>query len=148
MILDKISNYNKYLQLNIYFKKAFNFILNADFNELQNGRFDIDSDNLFAIVSRVGTTKLTEAKMESHQRYIDIHFIISGSETMGWKALQNCQGKIGDFNFEEDYVLYQEECFMSFVLPSQTFVIHFPEDVHLPCLSTKELFKIVLKVKL
>ena len=78
MIVDDITNFKKYLGLNKYLKKAFDFLIDFDVNSFDNGKLIIESDNLYAIVSKIGDSNLSEIKMESHQKYIDIHFVIKG----------------------------------------------------------------------
>lgn len=148
MIVDDITNFKKYLGLNKYFKKAFDFLIDFDVNSFDNGKLIIESDNLYAIVSKIGDSNLSEIKMESHQKYIDIHFVIKGNETLGWKSLNYCDEKIGDFNIEKDYILYQEKEFMKFTITKNKFVVFFPEDVHVPSIHTSDLIKIVMKVKI
>ena len=50
MILDSIKNVSKYENLNIDFNSIVKFIERVDNENLENGRYDIDGDNLFALL--------------------------------------------------------------------------------------------------
>lgn len=148
MILDDLTNYKRYVNNHPLFNKAFDYLLNTNFNKLENGKHEIESDNLFAIISRNGDSLNSDCKMESHRKYLDIHFAAQGFDTIGWKSIVDCLGSIGTFNEADDYILYNEEDYLRFVLSENKFLIVYPEDVHAPLLETKGLLKVVVKVKL
>ena len=50
MILDSIKNVSKYEHLNIDFNAIVKFIERVDNENLENGRYDIDGDNFFALL--------------------------------------------------------------------------------------------------
>ena len=147
MILDDIKNHDKYRVMHPLFSKAFDFINESDLLNLSDGKHEIEGDELFAIVSRNGNSD-SVSKLEAHKKYIDIHYAVSGSDTIGWKALGDCISPVGSFNFENDYILYNDNDFIKIPLLQNKFMIVYPEDVHAPLLQTKDLFKLVLKIKL
>jgi biofilm protein TabA len=148
MILDDINNHKRYINNHPLFQQAFDFLVHTNFETLENGKHEINSDNMFAIVSRNGNSISEDSKMESHRKYIDIHFVVKGSDRIGWKSISDCKGSIGTFNVEDDYILYQEADYLSFNVTENKFLVVYPEDVHAPLLETKDLFKVVLKIKL
>jgi beta-galactosidase beta subunit len=52
MIIDTLQNASKYFCVHPLFAKAFDFINKSDLQKIEVGRFEIDSDNLKAIVSK------------------------------------------------------------------------------------------------
>ncbi len=147
MILDDLINCNRYANQHPLFSKAFDFLLSPNLDKLENGKHEIDSDNIFAIISRNGNSISENPKMESHKKYIDIHFVLKGYDRVGWKTISDCEGSIGTFNVEDDYILYHENDYLTMNLSKNKFLIVYPEDVHVPLLETIDLFKIVLKIK-
>ena len=63
--------------------KAFAYLKETDLANLKPGRYPIDGDNVFATVSEGPTRELDKTKWEAHQKYHDIHFVISGKEQIG-----------------------------------------------------------------
>ena len=46
MIIDTISNAEKYYKLGANFKTGFEFLQNNDLKKLENGKYSIDGDNV------------------------------------------------------------------------------------------------------
>ncbi len=88
MILDSLNNAEKYYNLHKEFKTAFEFLNQFDINSLETGEIKIN-DNVFAIVAQENSRKEDDAYLEAHRQYIDIQYIISGDEYMGWEAIKN-----------------------------------------------------------
>ena len=66
------------LMQNPHYAKAMEFIRTTDLNALENGRHEIDGDNLFVnIVDSVMKTP-QQARLEVHDKYIDIQVPLSG----------------------------------------------------------------------
>jgi len=72
MILDTLSNSDRYIHLHKNFSKAFDFIKSQDLETMEPGKYPIEGIELHASVSlKDGVTK-DEAKFEAHNHYIDI----------------------------------------------------------------------------
>jgi YhcH/YjgK/YiaL family protein len=147
MILDDIKNQDRYKLFHPLFPEAFDFINKNDLLNLTDGKHEIKGDELFAIISRNGNSDPV-SKLEAHKKYIDIHFAVNGSDTIGWKALGDCELPVDKFNVDNDYILYNDIDFIKVPLTQNKFMIVYPEDAHAPLLHTKDLFKLVLKIKL
>ena len=89
MIIDKIENSELYKSLHPRFDKAFEFIYKTDFSQLADGKYEIENDDIFAMVQEYNTKDKTEAKLEAHQKYIDIQYIHSGVELIGVAAFKD-----------------------------------------------------------
>lgn len=152
MIIDTLSNASKYYSVHPSFEKAFDYIIRnqADLATMEPGRYEIDGDNLKAIISdkKGMTVEESVAKFECHNKYIDIQFCINGYEQLGWKPREKCHNTKGDYNEEKDVQLYSDAPDMYFHLANGQFVVFFPEDVHAPMIGEGEIKKIVIKVKL
>src|SRR5471030_3238780 len=96
MILDKLENQNLYINQNNKFKKAFKFLVDNNLEEFVDGKYEIDSDNVYALVQSYATKNIEDTKMESHEKYIDIQYIVKGEETIIWSP-------INELIIEEEY---------------------------------------------
>lgn len=148
MILSELQNKNRYINLHPLFGKAFAFLEKENLSQLPEGKLEIDGDDLFAIISKPCTSAEEIPKLEVHKKYIDIHFIIAGTELFGWKNLSDCKGVEGEFDFEKDYVHYNDQDFTNLLLNKNAFLVVYPEDAHSPGIKTEQLHKVVLKIKL
>src|SRR5574342_662263 len=64
--------------------KAVEFLRVRRINELRDGKIEIDSVRVYAIVQRYETSKMDVPRFEYHQKYIDVQYIGSGEEIIGW----------------------------------------------------------------
>ena len=56
------------------FAKAFEFLRRPDLADLPDGRHEIDGDEIFAMISSPALKPFGTGKVESHRKYIDIHY--------------------------------------------------------------------------
>jgi len=150
MIIDTLNNAAKYFSVHPLFEKAFAYLTSKDLSALEDGKFEIDGDNLKAIVSNKNgmTAEESVSKFECHNKHIDIQVCIRGTETMGWKPRSDCREQKGDYNPEKDVLFFGDAPDMFFQLNDAQFVIFFPEDVHAPMIGEGPIKKIVVKVKI
>lgn len=152
MIVDTIRNAAKYFPIHTSFPKAFDYINRnlGDLATMEPGKYEIDGDNLKAIISNKKGMTAAESlsKFECHNKYIDIQLCIRGHELMGWKPREKCTVENGGYNAEKDVQLYTNDPDMYFSLTDGQFAIFFPEDVHAPMIGEGEIRKLVIKVKI
>jgi biofilm protein TabA len=148
MIVDTLSNADKYTGLHRNFSKAFQFIKKTDLAGIQPGKYPIEGDELHASVSLKDGVKDSEAKFEAHNHYIDIQVCPSGSEKMGWKPRSRCADPKTAYDSEKDVTFYNDKPETYFELHEGEFVIFFPEDVHAPMIGEGPIKKLVVKVRL
>lgn len=150
MIIDTIQNAPKYFTVHPLFEKAFNYIKNTNLASTEVGKYEIDGDNLKAIISSKNgmTAEESIAKFECHNKNIDIQLCISGHEQIGWKPREKCTAPKGEYNAEKDVQFYSDAPDTYFSLTDGQFAIFFPEDVHAPMIGDTEIKKLVIKVKI
>ena len=152
MIIDKLENARFYYELGENFKKAFDFFINTDIKSLENGKYELDGENLYVSVQDYETKSEEDGKFEAHQKYIDIQFIITGEEKLGYENIKNCTPTT-KYDEEKDIV------FLKNTKPSNefakategTFLIFMPQDAHMPCISINQpayVKKAVAKIKI
>ncbi|MEO8821975.1 MAG: YhcH/YjgK/YiaL family protein [Ginsengibacter sp.] len=150
MIIDTLSNAKKYSCVHPLFAKAFEYIQAQNLETIEPGKYEIEGDNLKAIVSNKPGKLIEEsiAKFECHNKHIDIQYCIKGKEQIGWKPRNNCTQLRGEYDPEKDVAFYNDSPDMYFQLTDGQFAIFFPEDVHAPMIGEGEIKKMVIKVKI
>ena len=121
MIISNLQNSGRVESLHPLFKKLFDYVKTHDLLHTPCGRIELEGNNLF--INNVNPTCVTADKqvLELHREYIDVHILLEGKETIGWKAIED--------------------------LPGQ-FAIVFPEDPHAPVIGEGKIRKLIGKVKL
>jgi biofilm protein TabA len=151
MIIDTLKNADKYASLHPLFAKAFDYLEENNLAKLPDGTVEIAEGLKVIISNKAGKSKQTSLeKFECHQQNIDIQVCVKGTETIGWKPLENCNSPKGKFNPEKDVQFFLDEPETYFQLHDQQFVIFYPEDVHAPMIGKDDdlIKKIVFKVKI
>lgn len=146
MILDSLTNADRYTALHPLFARAFDYLRSTNLQAIEAGRFNLDGENLIAIFSKGQGKERSNAKLECHRRYIDIQYIISGTDEMGWKPLHACQQPVSAFNGDKDIQFFNDsvECWVA--TPTGSFTLFYPSDAHAPLVSSGEIHKVVLKI--
>jgi len=130
MIVDTLAQAARYADIHPRFQAAFDFLQKTNWESVADGRIEIQGKDLFALIQRYETKPLCEAKLEAHRLYIDIQFIISGEEAIGYAPLAD-QKETTPFNSEKDIGFYAGRA--SFTrLEKGMFAIYFPHDAHAP----------------
>ncbi len=146
MIIDILENAHRYVALNNGFAKAFAFLLRPDLRELPVEKYEIDGDRVYAMVSKDPGRRKEDSLLETHEKYIDIQLVLSGTDTMGWKPRSLCKEPTGEYNDKKDVQLFRDEPDAWLPTSNGTFVIFFPEDAHMPLIASGQLHKVVVKV--
>ncbi len=149
MILDKLENCSKYFSLGKRFETGFKYLLETDLTKITDGKYDIEGDDVFVLVSSYETKRPTEKLPEAHRKYADIQFIVSGNENIGYAHLENQNIKI-EYNEEKDIIFYDEVSFY-IKLPKGKFAVFLPDDIHMPGILDGEVMQVkkaVVKVRL
>lgn len=148
MIIDKLTNAPFYYGLNIKIKKSLEYLNNTDLITLENGRYEIEGDDIFVIIQDYKTKLLSEGRFEAHRKYIDIQYIIEGRESMGYVNLDKFNPET-EYDFEKDIVFGKGEGI--FLLANKgDFIVFAPQDAHMPGISVQEseyVKKAVIKIK-
>ncbi|MBQ7178402.1 MAG: YhcH/YjgK/YiaL family protein [Victivallales bacterium] len=146
MIIDRLANWRLYANVNPLFQKAFEFLEKSDLSGMECGRYDIAGDDAYAMIQEPeGKTEAT-AKVEVHRKYIDIQFVVSGNEKMGWIPLCG-MGHDEGFDEKKDCGFFKDKAQSWFDVRPGCFAIFFPEDGHAPNVGTGVHRKVVIKVK-
>ncbi len=128
------------------------YLRTTDFSNLTDGSYPMPHMDFIVKVQRYKTRPISECRPESHEKFIDVQFVVEGEEILGWcplspdlKILQPYDEK-NDVTFYED--LFPES---SMILAARSYAVLFPLDVHRPCGSFDEedicnVTKVVVKI--
>jgi biofilm protein TabA len=146
MILDVLENAHRYLALHNGFAKAFEFLMRSDLKELPVGKYEIDGERVYGIVSKDPGRNKEDALLETHEKYIDIQLVLAGTDDMGWKPKSSCKHPSEEYDQETDIQFFADEPDAWLSTGSGAFAIFFPEDAHMPLISSGQIHKVVVKV--
>lgn len=150
MILDYITSARLYAPISRHLSTAFDYLTTTNFTDLPKGKYEVDGENVFAIVNEYETKDQAECVLEAHKKYIDIHYTLAGFEHIGVALLGN-QPIAKPYDEENDFQLFIGETTLHRVSEGM-FVVLFPQDVHMPgthpSIEQKSwVRKVVMKVK-
>lgn len=146
MIIDKLVNSATYEAIHPHFKAAFDHIKTVTIDGFTVGTKELLGKSLYVIYQQYNTKPLEQGNWESHRKYIDIQYILEGSELINTACITDLF--LGDYNEERDHQK-AEGVGAPTVLRAGDFAIFFPQDMHMPCLnpsSEESVKKVVCKV--
>src|SRR4030042_2055902 len=108
-IINKLQHAERYYNVHPAFEKAFAFLRQEGLAELPAGRHEIDGDRLFCMISKGPSRSRSEAKLEAHRKYIDIQYVIAGTDEMGWKPTADCKLTDTAYNAEKDIEFFKDK---------------------------------------
>lgn len=147
MIIASLSDSLRYESLNPLFKRAFDFVREADLDSLEPGPHVLEEDALIVMVNEPVMKKPEKARMEVHDRFIDIHVPLSREEGFTWKNRADLETPSEPFHAEKDAQHYDDAADTSFVVKPGQFAVFFPEDAHAGCIGEGTIRKLVIKVR-
>jgi YhcH/YjgK/YiaL family protein len=147
MVWDSIENAHLYYNLSPGIETALKFLESTDFGNAEEGRIDIDGDNIYALIQKYNTKPEEEGKWETHRKYIDVQFVARGSESICVVNV-NYLDVVQEYSPEKDVEFYDGDG--DFIqMNEDEFVILFSHDAHMPGIEveeSEEVLKVVIKV--
>lgn len=151
MIVGHIDNLEKEL-LPPLVEKGLKFLKETDLSKLPIGRNEIEGDKMFALIQEYQPDVRENRKAETHAKYIDIQYIVSGEEIMGYANLTGAAEVAEDRLAEKDAIFYKNlKSETDVIVGPGMYAVFFPWDIHRPgCVSKPGVTvrKVVLKIKL
>ncbi len=150
MIFDRLDNYKNYSTLGEKLERGMEFIKKAVSENLPVGKYEICGNDVFATVQEYTSKPGDGAMFESHKKYIDIQYVVSGIEEIGIIDISKAELKT-EYSEEIDAAFYHEnEKNGKLVLEAGDFAVFYPNDLHMPGMAYKnvpsDVKKIVVKV--
>lgn len=145
MVLDYLKNLSNYEGCNKYLSKITEFIANNNLKELAKGKYDLGDE---CFVNILESNPTTSTKWESHVKYLDIQYIVTGSETIVWNDFSFMQNKTEYDEVKDRYLGTGEG--QAITVEEGMFMLLFPSDAHCPGIKAHDDFvkKAVFKIKI
>ena len=146
--INKLDDFAAYPQV---IKEALLYLKETDILSLAPGRYDICGDLVYALVQDIETCSKKTKKPEVHREYIDIQYVVTGEECIGYCSLDNSLLPVISKPDNDIYFFTDNLALENFVnLRAGDFCIFFPYDIHRPgCISkaSGKVRKVVVKLK-
>lgn len=130
--------------------KALQHLREIDYREIEPGKYPIDGDKMFAIVQDPLTQSWDSGLPEFHARHIDVQYLLSGEEALGFSPANPDLIPCDDFLDERDIAFVApQEHETRIVLTPGMFAVFFPGELHRPCRAVNQAMrikKVVIKI--
>jgi YhcH/YjgK/YiaL family protein len=127
--------------------QAGRFLARADLCGLTEGRHTIDGDAVFALVSACIGKGRSSARLEAHQRYIDVQYCLTGADLIGYRPLAQCITVAGAYDETKDVAFFAGQPLEWISIEGSTCAVFFPDDAHAPLGGEGACKKIVVKIR-
>jgi len=122
-------------------KATFAFLRDNDLSKIELGKYPIVGNEAFALVQEYESKKPEVARWETHNKYIDLQYVIEGTEKMGILPLSEVKN-VNPYDEEHDIQFYGENEGKYYLADPKSFFLFFPKEVHRPGLQTEHSMKI------
>ena len=93
---------------------------------------EIEGNSLYVMTQQYISKPETSGKWEAHRRYIDVQYLVSGSERICYSPIAKMA--LGDYDPQKDFqALSGNGQFLQ--LNAGSFMVFFPQDAHMPGLA-------------
>lgn len=148
MEIGKLNNTKWAERLHPGIKALFDFLRTTDFDRLPMGKVEVDGDDIFVMNLDIQGADVETQPLEMHRDYIDVHILLDGEETIGWKPLDDIGNITQEYDKASDCALSDDRPRMYVELKPQEFCIVFPDDPHSPAIGKGSIRKLIGKVKI
>ncbi len=146
MIVETLDALDRYLGLHPCFPAAVDFLRHSSVKGLMPGSYALDSTGTKALVSYYFTKAQEQGKLEYHSNNIDIQYVVSGCERIGYCPLTQPDPL---FDTTRDVGFIHGTCEFVSLVPGRCIIL-FPHDAHMPGINhdtdCTPVQKIVIKV--
>ena len=146
MIIDRLDEARRYVSLHPLFARAFQTLLRPDLPSLEAGKHLIEGDRLYLVIALDEGAGADRAVLEAHRKYIDIQFVIEGTDMIGWRPAAECTLVSQVYDASKDVELYSERPLSWSPVAGSRFAVYFPGDAHAPLGGTGRLRRAIVKV--
>ena len=145
MVIDRLENLERYVSLNPLFAQAVEFLKSTDLDAHEIGKVVLKEGELMVNFSQARPKTKDEARIETHNNFIDIQIPLSGVELMGYMPRADLPE--APYNAEKDITFYEGLATDYLTVKPGMFAIFFPEDAHAPGVTPDGVKKVIVKVR-
>lgn len=142
---DDFKNYPQAIQ------RAIDYLKSNDFVAMEPGVYEIEGKKMYAQVFDADTEAAELKRPEVHEKYLDVQFLASGKEKLGFTP-DTGNYEVDERFDERDLIFYKSVENEGFITATPgCFCVFFPSDVHRPAVAADEpmkVRKVVVKVSL
>ncbi len=129
MIIDTFENAARYYMLHPAMELVLDYLENLDPSDFEPGRVELSGSDVFVNAMEQSTLSEEEAVWESHERHIDIHYLMEGHEIIKYAEEYKMEVEV-PYDEEKDCTLFTGDDGLVVNHPKGSFVIFFPEEIH------------------
>lgn len=107
MVVDTLENLEKYASLNPLFAQAIEFLKSHDLHAMEVGKTELKGADLVVNIAQTTPKAKEQAKLETHNEFIDIQIPLSGTEVMGYTPGKDCVPADAPYNAEKDITFFE-----------------------------------------
>ena len=148
MIVDTLRHRQLYATMSPGLARALDYLTTVGTAGFAPRTVELDGRSVYAMYQSYDTEPDTGRSYEAHRRYIDVQYILEGTEVIRVTDREGLQ--VSDaYNQEKDYELLADSPGTDVVLQAGMFAILFPHDAHMPKLAAGPVApvkKVVVKV--
>lgn len=147
MVVDTLDNLEKYASLNPLFAQAITYLKSTDLNAVEVGtKVELKGKDLVVNFAQANPKTKEQAKLETHNKFIDIQIPLSAVEVMGYTPAKDCVPANAPYNAEKDITFFEGLAEDYIAVKPGMFAIFFPQDGHAPAISETGVKKVIVKV--
>lgn len=149
MIFDHISNAATYMDISQGIKKGLEYLRRTDLDNIAPGKYEIDASDVFVLIQEYEGKEIEEANCEAHKNFIDIQYIISGEEYIGYAPVEGMEVVLPYDESKDRFFVKWEGSLLDHT--QGMFSIFFPQDGHMPSVKKTNgtvIKKAVVKIKI
>lgn len=128
MIFGNNNHLEEYPFLEKAVMECFDYANTHDLLSYENGCHEIDGKRLFVNIVEYTTTTPKQRFWEAHRQYLDLHFMLSGTEQIDFNFIANMEQKA--YEEKDDFLPLDGDKNCSVILRDKDFLICFPNDAH------------------
>lgn len=146
MIVDRLDACDVYAPLHPLIAPALAFLRRPDLADLPDGRCEIDGQRLYAIIARTSNRGREKSPLEAHRRYVDLQYVVSGADLIGWRPAEGCLGDGREYDAERDIEFFADQPDAWYAVGPGQLAILLPSDAHAPLAGAGPVHKVVVKL--
>ena len=132
---------------NPFYAKAMEFLQDTDLFDLAPGKHVIDGDNLWVNIVDSKLKTPQEARLEVHDKYIDIQIPLSKEETFGIKPRSACTSPVGEMDPVKDILFFADPVEDTVTVKAGEVITFEPDTAHAPLIGEGTIHKAIFKVR-
>jgi YhcH/YjgK/YiaL family protein len=129
---------------------AFEYLAKLDPASITPGRTPIVGDEVYAVASKYPTKAVETARFEAHKKFLDVQYVVSGQETIGFLPSIEGLTVLEPYKAEKDIEFFAvPPSYSSLVVRTGQFALLRPGQAHMPGChldGPHDVVKVVVKV--